>query len=202
MRQAHKHPWRFFPAATNPYASFGSKVGFLLALAYTTLYAFVFSISLVSLGQASLARKLIGLLVRGLPDMTTGAKQASLARKLIGLLVLSVLPLTIGFVVGVLGSYVIGGFTGTLVGWIFTHFRGRLSPSRAGLIGFTVCLSLILVVHSILFGVYPIDLTNADTRWIYLLHVGVPSCIYLMAGGIGSSVMYRRQTRVSDKATN
>ncbi len=178
MRQAHKHPWRFFPAATNPYASFGSKVGFLLALAYTTLYAFVFSISLVSLGQASLARKLIGLLV------------------------LSVLPLTIGFVVGVLGSYVIGGFTGTLVGWIFTHFRGRLSPSRAGLIGFTVCLSLILVVHSILFGVYPIDLTNADTRWIYLLHVGVPSCIYLMAGGIGSSVMYRRQTRVSDKATN
>jgi hypothetical protein len=63
MRQAHKPPWRFFPAATNPYASFGSKVGFLLALAYTTLYAFVFSISLVSLGQASLARKLIGLLV-------------------------------------------------------------------------------------------------------------------------------------------
>jgi len=178
MRQAHRHPWRFFPAATNPYASFGSKIGFLLALAYTTLYAFVFSISIVSLGQASLAGKLIGLLV------------------------LSVLPLTLGFVVGVLGSYVIGGVTGTLIGWIFTHFRGRLSPPTAGLIGFAVCLSLILMVHSIIFGLYAPDLTNTDTQLVYLLHVGLPSCIYLTAGGIGSSLMYRRQTRASDEAAD
>jgi hypothetical protein len=170
MPQAHKQTWRFFPAATNPYASVGSKVGFLLALTYTTLYAFIFSISVVRLGQASLARKLIGLLV------------------------LSVLPLTLGFVVGVLGSYVIGGLTGTLIGWLLTHFRGRLSPPRAGLIGCTVCLTLIVVVHSILLGVYTLDLTNVDTQRIYLVHVGVPSCIYLMAGGIGSSVLYQRQT--------
>jgi len=178
MRQAHNHPRRFFPAATNPYASFGSKVGFLLALAYTTLYAFAFSFSLVSIGQASFARKLLGLLV------------------------LLVLPLTIGFVVGVLGSYVIGGLTGSLIGWIFTHFRGRLSPPTAGLIGFAVCLTLILVVHSIIFGVYAPDLTNTDTQRAYLVYVGLPCVIYLSAGGIGSSVMYRRQTRASCEATD
>jgi hypothetical protein len=176
MRRVHKHPWRFFPTATNPYASFGSKVGFLLALAYTTLYAFAFSISVVSLGQASLARKLLGLSV------------------------LFVLPLTLGFVVGVLGSYIIGGLTGMLIGWIFSHVRGRLSPTKAGLIGFVICLSFVLVVHSIIFGVYAADLTNADTQQAYLLYVGVPSCIYLTAGAIGSSVMYRRQTRLLDQA--
>ncbi len=178
MRQAHKHPWRFFPAATNPYAAFSSKVGFLLALAYTGLYAFAFSLSLVRIGQASLARMLLGLLV------------------------LLILPLTIGFVVGVLGGCVIGGLTGTLIGWIFSHFHGRLSPPPAGLIGFEVCLTLILVVHSIIFGLYAPDLTNTDRQRVYLLYVGLPSCLYLTAGGIGSSVMYRRQTRASDEATD
>src|SRR6266540_3262358 len=145
------------------YALFGAVAGFALALLYTFLLGAFFA--------------LFG-------PQTRPLSPAQLLSEVLGIMLTSFL------VFAMIPSMLIGWFTGLLVGIQWNQRYPLISNRRAVVIGLGVSASIIFALHALIWMFTSGKLSFTTTA--YIICLGLPSIIYLIACGLASWFLHRK----------
>lgn len=96
-----------------------------------------------------------------------------------------------GSIVGVLPAMLLGGVTGLLLAGLIALFGRSLTPPYAAGIGVAVSVLLSVGIHLIV--VRP-DRIETLLNGSYVFFIGVPSVVYIVAGGWMGRRLYRQRS--------
>ncbi len=101
--------------------------------------------------------------------------------------------LSVGWFAGIAPAIILGAITSWILVQIIETFRYKLTRKTVAIMGIFVCFSLMLILQGLL--MLPLNRSEVianDFRGLYFPYLGIPTIIYILAGGYTAVHLYNK----------